>query len=155
MKNNLQMFALSLTSDREAALDLLQDTFVKAIVNKDKFIDYTNLKAWVFTIMKNTFINEYRRKAVENTIIDRTRDLYYINMPYYKGFNSPESKYSENEIEKEINSLNDQFRIPFRMHIDGYSYLEISDKLGLKLGTIKSRIYFTRKKLMEKLYDYR
>jgi RNA polymerase sigma factor (sigma-70 family) len=154
MKSNLQRFAMSLTSDRDTALDLVQDTYLKAITYKDKFVDYTNLKAWVFTIMKNTFINNYRRNVKENTIIDGTQDLYYINQPHDKGFISPESSFSESEIERAIDSLSDEFRIPFRMHIDGYKYKEIADELGLKIGTVKSRIFFTRQKLMLILKDY-
>ncbi|MCE5347310.1 MAG: RNA polymerase sigma factor [Bacteroidales bacterium] len=154
MKTNLHRFAMSLTSDRETAQDLVQDTYVKAITYKDKFVDYTNLKAWVFTIMKNTFINNYRRDAKGYTIIDRTQDLYYLNQPGDKGYISPESDYAENEIEKAIDSLHDEFRIPFRMHIEGYKYKEIADKLGLKIGTVKSRIFFSRQKLMLKLKDY-
>jgi RNA polymerase sigma factor (sigma-70 family) len=154
MKSNLQRFAMSLTSDRDTALDLVQDTYLKAITYKDKFVDYTNLKAWVFTIMKNTFINNYRRNVKENTIIDGTQDLYYINQPHDKGFISPESSFSESEIEKAIDSLSDEFRIPFRMHVDGYKYKEIADELGLKIGTVKSRIFFTRQKLMLILKDY-
>jgi RNA polymerase sigma factor (sigma-70 family) len=154
MKPNLQRFAMSLTADRDDALDLVQDTYLKAITYKEKFVDYTNLKAWVFTIMKNTFINNYRRGVKENTIIDGTQDLYYINQPQDKGFISPESSYAENEIKKAIDSLEDEFRIPFRMHIDGFKYKEIAEKLGLKIGTVKSRIFFTRQKLMLMLKDY-
>ena len=154
MKTNLQRFALSLTSDRDSALDLVQDTYLKAITYKEKFVDYTNLKAWVFTIMKNTFINNYRRNVKENTIIDGTQDLYYINQPHDKGLISPESKYAEGEIENAIDSLSDEFRIPFRMHIEGYKYKEIADELELKIGTVKSRIFFTRQKLMLILKDY-
>lgn len=154
MKPNLQRFAMSLTYDRDTALDLVQDTYLKALTFKDKFVDYTNLKAWVFTIMKNTFINNYRRNVRENTIMDTTHDLYYLNQPHDKGYISPESKYSEAEIEKAIDSLEDEFRIPFRMHIQGFKYKEIADKLGLKIGTVKSRIFFTRQKLMLLLKDY-
>jgi RNA polymerase sigma-70 factor (ECF subfamily) len=154
MKSNLQRFAMSLTYDRETALDLVQDTYLKAITNKDKFVDYSNLKAWVFTIMKNTFINNYRRSVKENTIIDGTKDLFYLNQPNDRGFISPESNYSEAEIEKAIDSLEDEFRIPFRMHISGFKYKEIADELGLKIGTVKSRIFFTRQKLMLMLKDY-
>jgi RNA polymerase sigma factor (sigma-70 family) len=154
MKPNLQRFAMSLTSDRDTALDLVQDTYLKAITYKEKFVDFTNLKAWVFTIMKNTFINNYRRNIKENTIIDGTRDLYYINQPHDKGFISPESHFSEGEIEKTINTLEDEFRIPFRMHLEGFKYKEIAEELGLKIGTVKSRIFFTRQKLMLMLKDY-
>src|SRR5512133_4382841 len=120
MKSNLQRFAMSLTSDRDTAQALVQATYLKAITYKDKFVDYTNLKAWVFTIMKNTFINNYRRNIKENTIIDGTQDLYYINQPHDKGFISPESKYAEAEIESAIDSLSDEFRVPFMMHIEGF-----------------------------------
>jgi len=154
MKQSLQRYAMSLTSDPVKAMDLLQDTYLKAITYRDKYADFTNLKAWVFTIMKNTFINNYRRNLNENTIIDKTPDLFYINMPQEKGFISPESQYAAGEIEKAIESLSDEFRIPFKMHIQGYKYHEIADKLGLKLGTIKSRIFFTRQKLMLMLKDY-
>ncbi len=154
MKSNLQSFAMSLTSDRDDALDLVQDTYLKAITNKEKFMDFTNLKAWVFTIMKNTFINNYRHNVKKNTLIDGTQDLHYINMAHENGYISAESTYAEAEILKAIDSLNDELSLPFRMHIDGYKYKEIADELGLKEGTVKSRIFFTRQKLMLILKDY-
>ena len=154
MKSNLQRFAMSLTSDHDDALDLVQDTYVKALTNQDKFVDYSNLKAWVFTIMKNTFINNYRRGVKENTIIDGTKDLYFVNLPQDKGFVSPDSSFAEKEIDKAIESLSDDFKIPFRMHLQGYKYQEIAENLNLKIGTVKSRIFFTRQKLMEILKDY-
>jgi RNA polymerase sigma-70 factor (ECF subfamily) len=154
MKPKLQRFAMSLTYDRDNALDLVQETYLKAITNREKFTDYSNLKAWVFTIMKNTFINNYRRNSKENTIIDSTQDLYYINQPQDKGYISPESSYANNEIEKIIDSLDEEFRTPFKMHVDGYKYSEIAEKLGLNIGTVKSRIFFTRQKLMRLLKGY-
>ncbi len=155
LEDNMMKFALSLTADQTRAEDLVQDTFLKAITYRDKFVDFTNLKAWVFTIMKNTFINNYRRSVKENTIIDDTKDLYFINLPQDSGFMSPDSNYSTGEIEKAIENLEDEFRIPFMMHVQGFKYKEIADKLDLKIGTVKSRIFFTRKKLMETLSDFR
>ncbi len=154
LKSNLQKYAFSLTLDRDNALDLVQDTFLKAIQNQDKFVDATNLKAWVFTIMKNTFINNYRRKMRENTIMDGTQELHYINLTSEKGNISPESTFAGNEIEKAIDSLNSDYRLPFRMYLEGYKYEEISENLNLKLGTVKSRIFFARQKLMGMLKDY-
>jgi len=154
LKGNLQKYAMSLTLDRDNALDLVQDTFLKAIQNQDKFVDETNLKAWIFTIMKNTFINNYRRKMRENTMMDGTQELYYVNLPTDKGMISPESSYAEDEINKAINGLESEYREPFRMHVEGYKYEEIADKLSLKLGTVKSRIFFARQKLMNTLKDY-
>ena len=155
LKSNMMKFALSLTADHTRAEDLVQDTFMKAITYQDKFVDYTNLKAWVFTIMKNTFINNYRRSVKENTIIDSSAELYFLSMPQDSGFESPESNYSTEEINRVIESLEDEFRIPFQMHVQGFKYKEIADKLDLKIGTVKSRIFFTRKKLMEQLSDFR
>ena len=154
LEPNLERFAISLTSDREKAKDLLQDTFMKAIMYRDKFEAFTNLKAWTFTIMKNTFINNYRRAVRENTTMDNTKDLYYINKPRDFGYDSPESDLSVKEIRKAIDKLEDEFRVPFEMHNAGYKYKEIADELNLKIGTVKSRIFFTRKKLMDSLKDY-
>jgi RNA polymerase sigma factor (sigma-70 family) len=151
---NLQRFALSLTSNSEDAKDLLQETFAKAITYRDKFEDNTNLKAWTFTIMKNTFINNYRRNAKAHTTFDNTDDLYYLNLKNESVSETPDMAYSVKEIQKKINELSDEFRKPFLMHTQGYKYKEIADKLNLKIGTVKSRIFFTRKKLMEKLEGY-
>ncbi len=154
LSENLERFALSLTTNKEDAKDLLQETFAKAISYRDKFTDNTNLKAWTFTIMKNTFINNYRRASKANTTFDNTEDLYYLNLNKENRQNSPESEISTKEIIKAIQELEDEFRIPFIMHTQGYKYKEISEELDLKIGTVKSRIFFTRKKLMERLKDY-
>jgi len=154
MKSKLHRFAMSLTSDSETAPDLVQDTFLKALINKDKFAEYTNFKNWLFTIMKNTYINNYRRNVKKNKIIDGTQDLNNVYQIHDKGIFSPESVYAEEEIDITINSLSDEFRIPFRMHLAGYKYKEIADELGLKLGTVKGRIFISRKKLMAKLNDF-
>jgi len=154
MRTILMRFALSLTGDREKAPDLLHDTYLKALLNKDKIEDFTNIKAWVFTIMKNNFINNYRRNVKENSIFDVTKELQNLNQPLCMDFASTESNFSENEIEKAIDSLRQEFRIPFRMHVEGYKYEEIASELGLKIGTVKSRIFLSRKKLMSMLKDY-
>jgi RNA polymerase sigma factor (sigma-70 family) len=154
LSSNLERFALSLTANREDAKDLLQETFAKAISYRDKFMDNTNLKAWTFTIMKNTFINNYRRASKANTTFDNTDDLFYLNLKKESHSDSPESEYTTKEINKAIDELEDEFRIPFLMHTQGYKYKEIADELELKIGTVKSRIFFTRKKLMEKLSDF-
>jgi RNA polymerase sigma-70 factor (ECF subfamily) len=101
--------------------------------------------------MKNTFINNYRRLVKSNTTFDHTDDLYYLNLNRESGFENPESSVSAKEIEKHIEQLDDDFRVPFQMHLQGYKYKEIADNLGLKIGTVKSRIFFTRKRLMSSL----
>ncbi len=154
MEANLERFALSLTSNREEAKDLLQETYVKALIYKDKFEEYTNLKAWTYTIMKNTFINNYRKSKRENTTFDNTKDSFYLTNFKESQLMQPESEFSFQELNKAVYALDDEFRIPFLMHTEGYKYKEIADELNLKIGTVKSRIFFTRKKLMEALKDY-
>lgn len=154
LQDSLTFFAKSLTANDEEAKDLVQETNIKALTNREKFQPDTNLKAWTYTIMKNTFINNYRRKVKANTIIDTTEDLYYLNNTKSTKFESPESNLSKEEIQRNIKALDENQRKPFEMHTQGYKYKEIADKLNLSIGTVKSRIFFTRKKLMEKLQDF-
>ncbi|MGM0566247.1 MAG: RNA polymerase sigma factor [Bacteroidota bacterium] len=154
LQENLEFFARSLTANEEEAKDLVQDTNYKALTNRDKFQPDTNLKAWTYTIMKNTFINNYRRKVKANTIVDTTEDLYYLNTTKEAKYEAPDSNLAAEEINRNIKRLDEEQRMPFEMHNQGYKYKEIADKLDLSIGTVKSRIFFTRKKLMEKLQDF-
>lgn len=153
-QDNLKMFGLKLTSNMDDAEDLLQETILKAIKNKDKFIENTNLKGWLFTIMRNIFINNYRKAAIRKTTVDPTEDSYYLNLPQDSGFSTPESSYSLSEIERVIEEFQDEYRIPFTMHVAGFKYKEIADKMNLPIGTVKSRIFFARKNLAERLKEY-
>jgi RNA polymerase sigma-70 factor (ECF subfamily) len=153
-KSNLQNYAYMLTMNYDDANDLVQDTYVKALSNKDKFEPSTNMKAWVYTIMKNTFINNFRRNTKSNTIFDHSKDLYYINTSSGSKISNPETDINFNDISREVNSLNDDQKIPFTMHINGFKYREIASEMNMSIGTVKSRIFFTRKRLMEKLKDF-
>lgn len=153
LQNNLKYFAYTLTSNYEDAQDLVQETYLKALTNREKFTDNTNLKAWTFTIMKNTFINNYRQNVRSNTILDKTDDLYYLNLSKESGIGLPDSDYSVKEIKKAIGTISEEQRTPFEMYNQGYKYKEIAEKLNLSIGTVKSRIFFTRKKLMESMKD--
>ncbi|MBD5202256.1 MAG: RNA polymerase sigma factor [Bacteroides sp.] len=155
LQSNMLNFALMLTSNRDNAYDLLQDTTLKALDNEDKYTDNTNFKGWVFTIMRNIFINNYRRVARSATVIDQTEDLYHLNISQDSGFETPEGSFQAGEITAAINQMSDEYRIPFSMHVAGYKYNEIADKMNLPLGTIKSRIFFARKKLQQRFADYR
>lgn len=154
LQGNMLNFAFMLTSNRDDAYDLLQDTTLKALDNEDKFADDTNFKGWVFTIMRNIFINNYRRGVRSATVIDTTDNLYHLNISQDSGLQSPEGSYAATEITDAINDLADEYRQPFSMHVAGYKYNEIADKMGLPLGTVKSRIFFARKKLQERFADY-
>lgn len=155
LQANLLNFAYMLTSNRDDAYDLLQDTTLKALDNEDKYADNTNFKGWVFTIMRNIFINNYRRAGRAATVVDTTENLYHLNLSQDSGLETPEGSFSAGEISDAINEFSDEYRIPFTMHIQGYKYNEIAEKMGLPLGTIKSRIFFARKKLQTRFADYR
>ena len=155
IQSNLLNFAYLLTSNRDDAYDLLQDTTLKALDNEDKYVENVNFKGWVFTIMRNTFINNYRKVVRSATVIDQTEDLYHLNLPQESGLETPEGTVSAGEISDAINSLSDDYRIPFSMHVAGYKYNEIAEKMNLPLGTVKSRIFFARQRLQKMLKDYR
>ncbi len=151
----LGYFALSLTSNSEDAKDLLQETMLKAMMYKDKFTEATNLKAWLYTIMKNTFINNYRRSSKVSQVVDSSKDLQYLNVPQHSGLVSPVSRISEKDINFSIDSLPDELRVPFKMFFEGHKYKEIAAHLDVPIGTVKSRIFLARKQLMTALQDFR
>lgn len=154
MKTKLHYYALSLTSDNDRAEDLLQETFLKALTYRDKFTQNTNLKAWIYTIMKNTFINDYRRNVKTKNTFEGSNNDFHLLISSDKVYPSPDSFYSSKEINKSIDALEDEYRVPFTMFLDGFKYKEIADELELPLGTVKSRIFFTRKKLEKALSDF-
>ncbi len=155
LQSNLLNFAYQLTTNRQQAEDLLQDTTLKALDNQDKYVDNVNFKGWIFTIMRNIFINNYRQTVRKATVIDQTEDLYHLNISQDSGINTPEGSYAVKEISVVLNSFSDDYRIPFNMYVAGYKYNEIAAKMNLPLGTVKSRIFAARKKLREELKDYR
>jgi RNA polymerase sigma factor (sigma-70 family) len=154
LNDNMERFARCLTYNSEEAKDLLQDTYLKALSYRDKFIEFTNLKAWAFTIMKNTFINNYRKSVRENAIMFNTKDFLLPDNLEVSPIGMPFSELAYKEINGAISSLGDEYRVPFFMHTKGFKYKEIAETLNLNIGTVKSRIFLARKKLMETLYDY-
>jgi RNA polymerase sigma-70 factor (ECF subfamily) len=148
-------FACQLTSNRDAAEDLVQDTTLKVLDNEAKYVDNVNFKGWVFTIMRNIFINNYRRNVRCATIVDATDDLYHLNLSQESGLNTPECTVAVNEISVVIEAFAPEYREPFTLYLAGYKYNEIADRMGLPLGTVKSRIFFARKRLQSALKDYR
>ena len=147
----LKPFAINLTRDSETANDLYQETLYKALANKEKYNVGTNIKAWLFTIMRNIFINDYRRKAKQKTIFDSTSNDYLINLNQATVSNAAESDMRLKEIQKAIQELPEIFKTPFLLYFDGYKYNEIAEVLHEPLGTIKSRIHFARKLLKEQI----
>lgn len=154
LQGNLLNFAYMLTSNRDDAYDLLQDTTLKVLGNEEKYVENTNFKGWVFTIMRNIFINNYRRVARSATVIDQTEDCYHLNLCQESGLETPEGSFAAGEITAAINEFPEKYRVPFSMHVAGYKYNEISEKMDLPLGTVKSRIFFVRQALQERFADY-
>ena len=145
----LNSFAYNLTKNIEDAKDLYQETAFRALTNKEKFRVGTNFKAWLFTIMKNIFINNYRKKMKANTIMDSTDNDFYINSGKNVVSNQGESNIMMKELTGMVSGLENSIKVPFVMHFNGYKYQEIADYLGLPLGTVKSRIFFARKELKD------
>src|SRR5690348_15709668 len=147
----LKGFALKLTQDMEDAQDLVQDTMLKAFTNRDKFEEGTNLKGWLFTIMKNIFINKYRRAMKSRIFNDDTENQYYINSATNTTRNDGEGALVMKDVQNAIDRLSDNLRTPFMMSYTGYKYEEIADTLKIPLGTVKVRIHNARKELMKNL----
>lgn len=155
LRRTLFSFALNLTKDEESARDLVQETAFKAFKYRDRYEPQTNLRAWLMTIMRNSFINEYRKRKRRQTLNDNTSNDYLLDSGQQTVKNQGDSTVMQEEILNVINTLEDWVRIPFLMHYQGFKYEEIADELEVPLGTIKSRIFFARQKLqtqMRKLY---
>jgi RNA polymerase sigma-70 factor (ECF subfamily) len=150
----LKPFANNLTKDSETAKDLFQETLYKALANQEKYYVGTNIKAWLFTIMRNIFINDYRRKAKQQTIFDNTPNDFLLNYNKSTVFNQAETDLRIKEIYHAIHLLPEIFKTPFLLYFDGYKYHEIAEALNEPLGTIKSRIHFARKLLKEQIKRY-
>jgi RNA polymerase sigma factor (sigma-70 family) len=150
----LRPFAVNLTKDSEVAKDLYQETLYKALANQEKYHAGTNIRAWLFTIMRNIFINDYRRKAKQQTIFDNTPNDYLLDYKQTSITNAAETAMRVNEIKTAIYHLPEIFKTPFTLYFEGYKYHEIAQALEEPLGTIKSRIHFARKLLKEQISRY-
>jgi RNA polymerase sigma-70 factor (ECF subfamily) len=151
----LHQLAMKLTKSHEDSNDLMQETLFKAIKNKDKFQEGTNIKGWLYTIMKNTFINAYRKKKNQNTFVDETENKYFLNIRESEKSVNTDSIVDHKYMMEQINSIDKTYLETFMMYYNGYKYEEISEILGIPLGTVKSRIFLARRKMMDKLKDYR
>lgn len=150
----LRPFAITLTHDNETAKDLFQETLFRALANKEKYNVGTNIKAWLYTIMRNIFINNYRRKARQNTVLDNSPNEFLLDYNQTTSSNSAEATLQLKEIQESIEQLPDIFKKPFLLYFDGFKYHEIAGMLKEPLGTIKSRIHFARKLLKAQIERY-
>lgn len=147
----LRPFAYNLVKNKEECEDLIQDTFYRALANKDKFMEGTNIKAWLFTIMKNIFINNYRKNQKRNTVTDTSENQYLLNSTKKTLSNDGERVFLKEIIQDAMNGVSNDFTEPFMMYYKGFKYQEIAEQLSLPLGTVKSRIFFARKEIQARL----
>ncbi len=147
LEKALRAFAMKLCSNKSDADDLFQETAYRAYKNRTKFRAETNMKAWLMTIMRNTFINKYRKAKRNRTIKDWTSTDYLINSGEYSVMNHGESNVTLEEIEALIAELDQTLAVPFKMRFIGYRYQEIADELSMPIGTVKSRIFLARQEL--------
>ena len=149
----LESFTTRFVNDPEEGKDLVQETILKALTYRDKFVDNSNLKGWLFTIMRNTFINNYRKAKRAKTSHDDTQDLYYLNVEDNYTFNLPDAGFEYSEMQQAVEDIKDDFKVPFKMHIDGYKYHEIAEEPDIPIGTVKTRIFYARKEIKKRLED--
>lgn len=154
-KPSLKSFALSLTRNTNDALDLLQDTYLKALSYRSKFEDNTNLRAWLFTIMKNTFINSYRKSVKTKQLFSQGNDVTLTRAFKQNSYDHSESRLNAKEIVQHIENLDEDYKVPFTRYYTGFKYEEIAKQMSLPLGTVKSRIFIARKILMQELKHLR
>ncbi|MBG9375643.1 RNA polymerase sigma factor [Panacibacter sp. DH6] len=143
----LKPFAATLTRDNEAAKDLFQETLYRALANRDKYNVGTNIKAWLYTIMRNIFINNYRRRSKQSVVFDNTPNDFLLNLNQGAVKNEAIANINMKEVQEAIFNLPEIFKNPFLLYYDGFKYHEIAEILNEPLGTIKSRIHFARKLL--------
>ncbi|NNE55240.1 MAG: RNA polymerase sigma factor [Flavobacteriales bacterium] len=149
----LKSFALRFSHDDETIDDLTQDTLLKAMRYKNNFKPGTNLKAWLFTMMRNIFINQYNRKRYQNTIVDSTEGQFLLNS--YGKYSTSETERAElrHDIAQAMDTISDKVKVPFEMFVEGWHYDEIAEKLDIPIGTVKSRIFQARKNLKQALQE--
>ena len=152
LHNQLLKFAYSLTLNDDDAKDLLQDTILKTLENHEKFIENTNFKSWAFTIMKNLFINKYRKESVHNnTFIDLDEIADNIMGP-----DRTDQLYDYKFINKVISSINnDKQKVIFGLYMSKYKYEEIAQEMNLPLGTIKRELHTIKLDLQKKLIEFK
>lgn len=154
-------FALRMTDDEDDADDLVQETYLKAFRFFDKFEKGTNCKAWLFRILKNSFINDYRKTTKEPNKVD-----YDDIQNFYENIKADEvetqhyeedafSNLLDDEISKAISELPEDFRtVVILSDIEGFTYEEIADFVDIPVGTVRSRLHRARKMLYVQLFDY-
>ncbi len=151
---SMKSLAMQLTRNLEDANDLVQETVLKALRYKEKYTEGTNLRGWVLTILKNTFINNYRRMVKRKTFIDSTDNTYFLDLPSHRTENQAETKFIRKDLESAISILQPELKVTFMLNIEGFKYHEIAEELNIPIGTVKTRIFVAKRILRKKLQVY-
>lgn len=151
LRATLLSFSFRFARDRDEANDLVQETLLKAISNHHRFTEHVNLKGWLFMIMKNTFINNYRKNQRMKVTSDSINDSMQRTIPDRHILSYPDRALEYDELLRHMDGLSGEILMPFRMHTSGYKYREIADELNLPIGTVKNRIFKARQALQQKL----
>jgi RNA polymerase sigma factor (sigma-70 family) len=153
LRGTLKALSRKFTTDHDDALDLVQDTIFRALTYRDKFVQDTNLKGWLFTIMRNTYINNYRKHQRVRMLRGAAGEPHFLTIKDHHTFSIPDSRVEYKEICRQIDALKDEYSIPFKMHISGYKYHEIAEHLSIPIGTVKNRIHNARQETQRQLAD--
>ncbi len=146
--------AMQLTKNSDDADDLVQETILKALRYQGKFSEGTNFRGWLFTILKNSFINNYRRMVKRNTFLDATDNTFFLDIPSHRTENQAELKFIRKDLEKAITDLPTELKVTFMLNVEGFKYHEIAEELNIPIGTVKTRIFVARRILRKKLHVY-
>lgn len=154
LRPTLYQFTRKFTTDRDESWDLVQDTILKALSHKSKFRNDINLKGWLYTIMRNTFINKYRKDVRMRISKGERADKQYLSIEDQYTYNKPDSTAQIKEVWSKVNAIREELSKPFKMYTSGYKYHEIAEHLELPLGTVKNRIFQARQEIQKQLTGY-
>jgi len=149
----LLRYANKFTKNEDDAEDLVQNTLLKVYKYRSKFVKETNVLGWMYTIMKNTFLNDCRRNSLVLKYMDHAKATQNINNASVS--NNGEGMFIQKEIQNALESLPEIYYKPFIMHFEGYKYHEIAKYFNIPEGTIKTRIHAARKALQNKLKEHK
>lgn len=152
--STLRTFARKFSTDHQDINDLVQDTLVKALRNYSRYKAGTSLRAWLFVIMRNTYINNYRKIVRTQTILNSIEEIDTFSLHPELTQNSGEGRFILQDIKIAMKQLSRKLYQPIELYFRGYKYCEIAERTGIPIGTVKTRIHIGRVQLKQLLKDY-
>jgi len=152
---SLRIHALRYTKNEDDADDLVQDTMIKAIRFYENFEEGSNIKGWLFIILRNTFINDYRKNIKKRAIITQTEEISSQDLAISASDNKAPGTFIMGDIQMALSSIPEMYSVPFIKHFEGHKYQEIADEFNMPIGTVKTRIHVARELLKKYLKTYK